>query len=205
MVSLADCEARLRQCEERKALTLKAQCASPDEKISLILEFITKMREDYEKKTLELTEANLETKRMLRPLIFNHATGLALQVLCIHSGFQPKDPLSIADDVFMKRMIDPQIRAMIRKTKGIYGYNAQWKVLRVYDQIRAARNLQAHPPDRKEFVKQIAEILESLDSYLPLSDDPIMQEVHWILHNKDEILSTPHKDRKAGWGGVWGA
>jgi hypothetical protein len=71
--SLAGCEEKLRRCEEEKTLLQKFQDANPEDKTSLLMEELTKMRE-----RMGINEERWSTA--LRPLIFNHATSLAVQV-----------------------------------------------------------------------------------------------------------------------------
>ena len=172
-----------------------------------IAEAIAKERTENENKTAETIAKAIAKERKdidvtLQPLVFNHATALALQVLCIYSGGQPKESSSIAKNIFVDWMYDTECRNMLELKAGRHCFDGQWKACQLFDELRDARNLQAHPSNRKDFDIQISMVLKSLETYLPL-DDLKIQEVYWILKNKDKILSYPHRNRKQGWKDGW--
>jgi hypothetical protein len=99
-------------------------------------------------------------------------------------------------------MKDSECRDMLTLKVNRTRFNDQWKVCKLFDEIRDARNLPSHPSNRKDFTNQVVEVLKSLEPYIPLND-PKMEEVYWILKNKDGILSFPNKNRKPGWKDGW--
>ena len=203
---LRECQEELARKEGTVQLLETLQAASPDNRYGILVKELEKQNREIEKQKREIEKQKRETEKVNRqvwPIFRAHCISLAVQVLQVFYGDQPKDQPKNVRSVFNDRWLkDEQCIDMIRKNFQVDDSDKRQELCDGFEKMRVGRNQQAHPHDRAAFETQVQDAIVSLDERGTLpTDDAELQLAYKVLQKYRSILACEHNDRKEGWAG----
>ena len=216
---LRECQEELARKEGTVQLLETLQAASPDNRYGILVKELMeqkrameKQKRDFDQKFTKVEEQKRDfeqkftkVNRQVWPLFRAHCISLAVQVLQVFYGDQPKDQPKNVRSVFNDRWLtDKDCIDMIRKNFQVDDPDKRQELCDGFEKMRVGRNQQAHPHDIAAFETQVQDAIVSLDERGTLpTDDAELQLAYKVLQKHRSILACEHNGRKEGWAGGW--